>query len=80
MADSNELPAQFPTLDAILSNSLLRAILPICVINDTKNTMMPTDFVKSSYWSSLLIVGQSQIQRNGLLFQVALLHFWILFK
>lgn len=55
----------------VKSNSLLNAILPIDVILETHNTMMATHFSKSPYWQSLLIIGQSQVQRNGLLFQAS---------
>ena len=58
-------------LDDIITSSLLKAILPIDVILETRNTMMPTYFTNSSHWRSLLIIGQSQVQRNGLLFQAS---------
>ncbi|EFX79553.1 hypothetical protein DAPPUDRAFT_304438 [Daphnia pulex] len=71
MADNKE---SHVLRDEVRSNSLLNAILPIDVILETQNTMMATHFSKSPYWQSLLIIGQSQVQRNGLLFQAALTH------
>lgn len=69
MAAKNEPLA--PNIEEIFSSSLLRAILPICPIDGTKNLMMATEFTNSKNWQSLLIIGQSQVQRNGLLFQVS---------
>ena len=57
--------------DEVKSFSLLKAILPINVILETQNTVMATHFSKSPYWQSLLMIGQSQVQRNGLLFQAS---------
>jgi hypothetical protein len=68
MADNKE---SHVLRDEVKSNSLLNAILPIDVILETQNTMMATHFSKSPYWQSLLIIGQSQVQRNGLLFQAS---------
>jgi hypothetical protein len=57
--------------DEVKSNSLLKAILPIDLILETQNNMMATYFSQSPYWNSMLIVGQTQVQRNGLLFQAS---------
>ena len=53
------------------SSSLLKQILPINVSLESQNTLMATHFTKSPYWQSLLIIGQSKVQRNGLLFQAS---------
>ncbi len=57
-------------LNDIISNSLLGAMLPVNVNLEIKNNLMPTNFATSTHWRSLLVVGQSQVQRSGLLFQV----------
>jgi hypothetical protein len=70
MTENDEEPRVLDE-NEVKSISLLKAILPINVILETQNTMMATSFSKSPYWQSLLIIGQSQVQRNGLLFQAS---------
>ncbi|KAK4010162.1 hypothetical protein OUZ56_019309 [Daphnia magna] len=72
MADGKESHEMKRT--EIKPNSLLGAILPVSGVLEIQNDMMATYFVASNHWRSLLIIGQSQVQRNGLLFQAALTH------
>lgn len=60
------------SLDVTENNTLLKAIFPIDVSLKVKNTIMATSFAKSTHWQSLLLISQSQVQKNGLLFQVVL--------
>lgn len=73
MADGKESHEMKRT--EIKPNSLLGAILPVsgvCGVLEIQNDMMATYFVASNHWRSLLIIGQSQVQRNGLLFQASI--------
>lgn len=70
MADGKESHGMKRT--EIKPNSLLGAILPVSGVLEIQNDMMATYFVASNHWRSLLIIGQSQVQRNGLLFQASI--------
>ncbi len=50
-------------------------MLPLHKDVTTENSLMPTEFSKSIMWRSLIIIGQSQVQKNGLLFQVTIYSF-----
>lgn len=77
MADGKESHELTVTRTEIKSNSLLGAILPMNVVLQIPNNMMATKFATSDHWRSLLIIGQSQVQRNGLLFQASVLSCFI---
>lgn len=67
MANSNNAGEDF-----CITNSLLKSMLPIGEQVDVKPLLMATDFFNTSTWRSLVMVGQNQVQRNGLLFQASL--------
>ena len=51
-------------------SSLIASMLPVNFHLEFQICLLPTQFSLSPHWQSLLLAGQNQIQRNGLLFQV----------
>lgn len=58
------------TLSPNRVNTLITSMLPVDVHLQFQTYLLPTHFSRSSHWQSLLLIGQNQVQRNGLLFQV----------
>ena len=59
--------------EALENGTLMKAMLPIGDECKVDSSLLPTKFFSTStnYWRSLVIVGQNQVQRNGLLFQAS---------
>lgn len=68
MAEVDEVEILSPNV----VNTLITSMLPVNVHLEFQTHLLPTRFSQSSHWQSLLLIGQNQVQRNGLLFQVAL--------
>lgn len=77
---SNRMAAEPEISGKPRNTSLLKYILPIDIDFEFENRLMPTEFSKSLFWRSLYIVGPSQIQRLGLLFQVQKIFFTSFFN
>jgi len=53
-------------------DSLIKTMLPVDTDLEFPTSLLSTRFSQSLLWQSMLLIGQNQIQRNGLLFQAAL--------
>ena len=53
-------------------DSLIKTMLPVDTDLEFPTSLLSTRFSQSLLWQSMLLIGQNQIQRNGLLFQVSI--------